>query len=77
MTTPQIAKHALMPLAQNSLISVRRTADVRYRRYYLCAVRQSTYSVFKDESVLRRQPSNCGMIRQNDGKKSVTKFFRM
>jgi hypothetical protein len=30
MTTPQAAKHALMPLAQNSLTSVKRTGDVRY-----------------------------------------------
>ena len=30
MTTPQAAKHALMPLTQNSLTSVKRTGDVRY-----------------------------------------------
>jgi hypothetical protein len=30
MTTPQAVTHALMPLAQNSLTSVKRTGDVRY-----------------------------------------------
>src|ERR1700684_674179 len=57
--------------------NVRRTMDGGYRRYYLFAGRQSTYSILNDGRVLRRQSSEWEMIGQNGEDRGIASSFSL